>query len=234
MLTGPPRQVSEALCAGDRPLATDDQLGELWRRVEPPSVELPFWRNTPSVSGFRFYSGGDAVLQIDGDTLRLGIRWPRHFVVIFACLFLPTFAAIAWFMIPENGPRLFFTIGGPIAGAITFAIIYALGDYHERLGEYLVIDQAAKTIRLPRVKKEFPFSEVAFQWIRGRTRQYMDVEVDLNLLVSESGEVLRYHVIGNPSRRIIEQVICFSGLPLVEIDLGWRGFRDTDRDTHST
>jgi hypothetical protein len=217
-------------------LAIDQQLGDLWRRVEPSSVELPFWRNTPSVSGFRSYSGGDALLQIDGDTLRLGIRWPRRFVVVFACLFLPTFAAIAWFMIPENGPRLFFTIGGPIAGAITFALIYALGDYHERLGEYLVIDRATKTIRLPRVKKEFPFSEVAFQWIRGRTRQSLDfeVEVDLNLLVSESGEVLRYHVMGNPPRRVIEQVICFSGLPLEEIDLGWRGDRDAERNTAGT
>jgi hypothetical protein len=215
-------------------VATDQQLGDLWQRVEPSSVELPFWRNTSSVSGFRSYGGGDAVLQINGDLLRLTIRWPRRFVVAFVCLFLPTFAAIAWFMIPENGPRLFFTIDGPFAGAITFAMIYALGDYHERLGEYLVIDRASNTIRLPRVKKEFPFSGAAFQWIRGRTRQFMDVEVDLNLLVSESGEVLRYHVMGNPSRRMIEQVICFSGLPLEEIDLGWRGFRDADTDTHGT
>jgi hypothetical protein len=60
------------------------------------------------------------------------------------------------------------------------------------------------------------------------------VEVDLNLLVSESGEVLRYHVMGNPPRRVIEQVICFSGLPLEEIDLGWRGDRDAERNTAGT
>jgi hypothetical protein len=38
-------------------------------------------------------------------------------------------------------------------------------------------------------------------------------------------------VMGNPSRRMMEQVVCFSGLSLEEIDLGWRGCRDADTDT---
>src|SRR5262249_29405789 len=131
--------------------------------------------------------------------------------------------------------RFLFTIGGPVVGAITFGIIYGLLSYHEGLGDYLVIDRAAEVINLPRLKKEFSFAQiVGFQWIRGRTRHYVEVDVDLNLLVSEPGGVVRYHVMGNPSRRMFEQVLCFSGLSLEEIDLGWRGYRDTDKATAGT
>ncbi len=193
------------------------------------------WRDSPSITGFRSYSGGDAVLRTEGDVLKMSVRSFRPFLVVFACLFLPAFAVAAWFMISEPGLRLALTIGGPIVGAITFAMVYALLSYHEGLGKYLIIDRAAKIVSLPRLKKEFSFAQVVgFQWIRGRTRQYADVEVDLNLLVSEFGEVVRYHVMGNPSRRMVEQVLCFSGLSLEEIDLGWRGDRDTDKATAGT
>jgi hypothetical protein len=216
-------------------LVTDQKIGDLWRRVDPFSVYRPSWRNTASVSGFRWYTGGAAILTVEGEVLRLRVRWPRLFIVVFAGLFLPAFAAIAWFMIPDPALRWLFTIGGTFVGALTFCFIYALQSYHQGLGDYLVVDGTTKTVRLPRVKKEFCFSHVAgFQWIRGRTKSFVNVEVDLNLLVSESGDVVRYHVMGNPSRRMIEQVLCFSGLSLEEIDLGRRGFRDADIDTLCT
>lgn len=213
-------------------MTASDPLGELWRRVDLPRDERPTWRNTPSITGFRSYTN-DAVLRVSGDVLRLDVaRWLRRFVVVFAALFLPTFGAIAWFTIPRPPDRFLFAIGGPIIGAVVFAIMFGICTYHGGLGAYLIIDRAAKTIHLPRLKKEFSFSHVAFQWIRGRTKSNPDVEVDLNLLVSESGDVFRYHVMGSPSRRIIEQVVCFSGLPLEEIDLGRRGNRDVDRESH--
>jgi len=46
--------------------------------------------------------------------------------------------------------------------------------------------------------------------------------------VRESGEIIRYHVMGNPSRRLVEQIVSFSGFGIEAIDLGWRGYRDAD------
>ncbi|HKB05606.1 MAG TPA: hypothetical protein VKD90_25505 [Gemmataceae bacterium] len=210
-------------------MATDQQSADLWRRVD---ASPPTWRDSPSVRGYRSYSGGDALPRVEGDVLRVSVRSFRPFVVVFACLFLPTATILAWTMITEPWARWLFGIGGPIVGILTFAITYGLLKYHERLGDYLVIDRAARTIALPRVKKEFSLSDVVgFQWVRGRSREDMDVEVDLNLLVRESGEVLRYHVMGNPSRRLVEQWIGFVGIPLEEIDLGSGRFRDADKDT---
>jgi hypothetical protein len=160
----------------------------------------------------------------------VSVREQRAFLVVFACLFIPAIAAVAWLMISDPLHRLLAGIGGPIVGTLTFTLIYALMSFHKRLGDYLVIDRAARTVGLPRLKKSFSFSDVVgFQWIRGCSKH--DIEVDLNLLASESGEVVRYHVMGRPSRQLVEQVLCFSGIPLDEIDLGWRGSRDADRDT---
>ncbi len=120
-------------------------------------------------------------------------------------------------------------IGGPFAGLFGFALIFWMQSHHEGLGDFLFINRATKTIELPRSKKQFPFEQVVrFQWIRGRTKHDHETEVDLNLLVQDSGEIIRYHVMGNPSRRLVEQVLSFSGFGIEELDLGRRGHRDAD------
>lgn len=109
------------------------------------------------------------------------------------------------------------------------SLIFSMLNHHEGLGDFLVIHRATKTIALPRSKKQFAFEQVVrFQWIRGRTKHNREIDVDLNLLVRDSGEIIRYHVMGNPSRRLVEQVISFSGFGIEELDLGRRGHRDAD------
>src|SRR5262249_2046399 len=88
---------SLTLCAGSPLMVTDQRVGDLWRRVDASSVR-PSWRDSPSVSGFRSYGGGDAVPRFDGDVFRVSVRGYRPFVVVFACLFLPASALVAWLM----------------------------------------------------------------------------------------------------------------------------------------
>ena len=213
-------------------MPTDAPISELWQRVDAAGLGRPTWRNSPGLADFRSYGSGGATLHIDGMVLRVSVRSIRKGLAIFACFFLPVFAAASWLMISEPTMRVAFTVAGPIVGMFGFAMIYGLERYHERLGDYLVIDQAAETVSLPREKKEFTYAQIiSFQWIRGGTRYDWGAEVDLNLLVSEAGEVVRYHVLGNPSRRMIEHVLRFSGLSLQEIRLPWRGCRDFDKES---
>ena len=203
---------------------------DIVRHSEPEGVPKPYWRNAPHDPMIRDYSYNAAILRMDGDVMRLTVpRAPWTFLIGFACLFLPSFVFVAWYFIPEPTIRLFFMIAGPLAAVFAFALIYWMQSYHEGLGDFLVIDRASRTMELPRSKERFPFAQVVcFQWIRGRTQLNMDTEVDLNLLVRDSGEIIRYHVMGNPSRRLVEQVISFSGIAIEEIDLGGRGHRDAD------
>lgn len=210
----------------------DLRVADLWRRVEASNLGKPNWRNASTNGGFRSYSGGDCRVRIDGDKLRIVLRKISIFIAWFACLFLPTVSIVAWFAIPERDERFLVAIGFPVLGGILFTPIYFLQRYHERLGDYLVIDRSTSTLALPRVNREFAFSQVVgFQWIRGRSRHDEDIDIDLNLHVNESGDMIRYHVMGNPSRSVVEQLLAFSAFSLDEIDLGRHGFRDTDRGT---
>ena len=205
-------------------------LDGLWRRVDGYGAARPAWRDAANAPPFRSYGGGDARLGVDGDVLRLALRGVgSKGVLVFACVFVPAFTAAAWLLIPDPKVRVIFGVLGPFAGLCTFALIYALLRWHESLGDYLVVDRAARVVRLPRLKAEFPFAQVvAFQWIRGRSRHDGDVHTDLNLLVAEPAGLTRYHVMGDPRRRQIEQVVRFSGIPVDESNLGWRGYRDAD------
>lgn len=195
----------------------------------------PWWRNSPSVTGDRSYGGGDDVLRIDGEVLRVTVRPRSKGVAVFACVFVPTFTAVACYVIPETPIRVAAGFLAPFAGIFTFGIIYAVMRHHEGLGDYLVIDRAAGVVGLPRLKAEFPLARVVgLQLIRGRSKGWNrnELHTDFNLLVDEEpGGLTRYHVMGAPGRRTVEQVVAFSGLPLADIDLGWRGYRDADSDT---
>lgn len=195
--------------------------------VTPPQ---PYWRNSPNDPDIRNYSFNDAQLEVDGDELRVLVRRaPWKFLIGFACLFIPAFSFAAWYFIPDP-IRWPFVIMGPVVGCFTFGMLFWLLSHHEGLGDFLVIDRAARTVVLPRSKKQFPFDQVVrLQRIRGRTKHDVECDVDLNLLVTESGEVIRHFVTGNTGRRLVDQVVAFSGFGLEEIDLGRRGYRDADK-----
>jgi hypothetical protein len=192
----------------------------------------PAWRNAPDPIGFRSYSGPDSRLHIDGDELRLEVRSAKNFVLVFGTLFLPAFALVAWYMIPDRGAQRLFAIGGTAVGLLTFGLIYFLLDYHQRLGDYLVVDRKAQSVRLPRSQKQFPLDQVfCLQIIRGRSKSSAEVETDLNLLVAEGNQLTRYHILGSPSRQQVDHVSQFAGLPVEVIDLGWKGLRDADGES---
>lgn len=196
------------------------------------STDPPAWRNAPDPVGFRSYGGCDAVLRIEGEQLRLEVRSAKKFVVAFGVLFIPAFALTAWFAIPDWNTKVFFAVGGAAVGLFTFGLVYWLMDYHERLGDYLVIDRQTHIVLLPRCKARFPLDQVfGLQMIRGRSQASADVETDLNLLVAEGQELVRYHVLGSPTRGLVEQVAEFAGFRVEEVDLGWNGYRDQDRDS---
>lgn len=167
---------------------------------------------------------------MEGDRLRLTVVSARRFVLVFGILFVPTFVAIAWLAIPDLPTRLFFTIFGAIVGVGIHAFIYGLLAYHESLGDYLVVDLDQQTLELPRAKVTFPLDQVfGFQLISGRSKASADIETDLNLLVAGNETLLRYHILGSPMRKMVEQLASCTGLRLDEINLGSGGFRDADR-----
>ena len=212
-------------------MANVPELAELWHQVDAALVTPPAWQNSKTDREFRSYSSNsDAKIQIEGDVLTLAIRSQKTLIVVFSVLFVPAFTAIAWFAIHEWYSRLFATVCGPVVGTLTFALIYRLRSFHEGLGDYLVVDRAKEIVWLPRIQLQFPRSQIiCLQWMRGRSRRGDDdVQTDLNLLVSEPPGIVRYHVMGAPPRRLIEQVVLFSTIPVDEIDLGRRGYRDAD------
>ena len=194
------------------------------------------WRNAPGFqTGMRVY-GGDERLHIEGDVLRLSVQRATRFVLWFGALFIPAFTAIGWIFVDDPTFRVIFGLLGPFAGIFTFGLIYALLRHHEQLGDYIVIDRGAGIVRLPRLKVEVPLAQVLhFQLIRGRSKSNNDVDTDLNLLVRHADDgaggeplPLRYHIMGQPRRRTLEQLAAFTGLTVEELDLGWRGYRDAD------
>ena len=199
----------------------------LWRRLDIYALEQLTWINSPTFQGFRVYPG-ETRLVVQGDTLRLAVtKGAKWFVVGFGSLFTPTFAVVTWLMIPHP-ERVLFSIGGTIVGILTFGFIYSMLSYHESLGDYLVVDCANKSITLPRLKKEFPLEGARLQWITGRTRTDSENHTDLNLIVKESSGDVRYHVMGGPRRKIIEQLVGLAELPIDEVILARNLSRDAD------
>jgi hypothetical protein len=200
-------------------MTTDDQIATLWRRVDPGS-QTPSRADEASQFVLRAYSR-DAVLFIDGDVLRLDVRRSHRFLIGFAVLFIPLLVAIIWFTATDPIRKWFHLFAGVAVSALGFTAIGALQRYHWKVGDYLVIDRVTKTLMLPRLKRTFAFAQVVgFQWVRERKLNADTSNVDLNLLAQDpAGDIVRYHVVGDPSRKMIEQVVCFAGLPLEEIDL---------------
>ncbi len=96
-------------------------------------------------------------------------------------------------------------------------------------GYPLVIDRESRVVSLPPFLREFPFSSVvAFQWIRSISMHSSAIEGDLNLLIRENGEILRYSVLHDPMRSQIREIVAFSGLAVEEQELDQKANRNLD------
>ena len=169
------------------------------------------------------FENGDAIYGPESGQLA-GVKW-------FAIFFIPLFSLIAYFFIPGN-EKWIFVIAGPTIGTLTFGIIYYLIKQEIDGGPYIQYVAESNQILLPRLGKSFDKEQVTLQWITGRLGNDNDVATDLNLIVQEDELKRRYYVMGGPYRKYVKQFSEHAGVPVVEINMGWRGRRDTDRDNN--
>ena len=198
-----------------------------WTKIYPDELNITY-RNSDDMD-FRHY-GDFGVVTNDDETVQIAPS-PRQlkFIVIFGSLFLPFFSAIAFFF--ATGPERWLAgIGGPIIGYVTLALIYSLMKRNIDFGPYISYSRSTGKLSVPRAKKEFAASDAQYlQWISGRSKNDSDVHTDLNIVVKdEHGSLWRYFVMGDPYRKNVKQFSTFTGIPVIEVDLGWRGNRDLD------
>ena len=169
------------------------------------------------------FDNGDAIYEPESRQLT-GIKW-------FGGFFIPLFSLAAYFFIPGNEKWLF-VIAGPTVGTLTFGIIYYLIKQDIDAGPYIQFIAESNVVALPRLNMSFNKEQVVLQWITGRLKNDNDVATDLNLIVQDgNGDKYRYYVMGGPYRKYVKQFAEHAGIPVVEINMGWKGRRDMDRDT---
>lgn len=169
------------------------------------------------------FEGGDAIYEPESRQLT-GIKW-------FGAFFIPLFSLSAYFFIPGNEKWLF-VIAGPTIGTLTFGIIYYIIKKDIDAGPYIHFIEKSNEVALPRLNMSFNKEKVVLQWITGRLKNNNDIQTDLNLIFQdENGSKNRYYVMGDPYRKYVKQFAEHAGIPVVEIDMGWKGRRDIDRDT---
>ncbi|HYE19973.1 MAG TPA: hypothetical protein VEA69_16100 [Tepidisphaeraceae bacterium] len=206
----------------------------LWHKTPASLTPRPTWRDARPGPAYRFYGGGTDRLHVAGDLLRVSPRPAYAVLFVSGAAVIVLFVAVAFLAIPDPGHRVLFGVFGPILCAILVAAMAVFLAHHAKLGDYLVVDRAARLVRLPRLGREFPYADiVAFQSITGRSEASADPETDLNLLVRDpaTGDTVRYHVLAGPRRAHLKQLVEFSGLPMQDLTRGYRGRRDTDRDS---
>ncbi len=212
------------------------KVSELWRVVDTTLPWKPTWINGSDPKVLRLYGACDAKLVLEGDVLRFTLqRAGSWFVLIFGALFLPFMVGLTLFSGHDLQLRILFALLSLLVGGATFGLLYAVCRYHERLGDYLAINRSLETIRLPRQNLEFPFSQVVgFQWVCGPVEDVEEIryDVNLNVLVRQSDSIIRYNVMGDPSRIMVEEMLLFSGMSLDEYQLERLG--DIYRDANST
>ena len=164
------------------------------------------------------FENGDATYGPDARQLT-GILW-------FAAFFIPIFSLTAYFFIPGNEKWLF-VLAGPTVGTLTFGVIYYLIKHEIDAGPYIQFVANSNEIVLPRFEKRFDKERVTLQWITGRLENDNGNATDLNLIVQEDDVKHRYYVMGGPYRKYVKQFANHARIPVVEINMGWKGRRDS-------
>ena len=92
-------------------------------------------------------------------------------------------------------------------------------------GDYVVADRKEQVATLPRHKRSFDYDQlIALQWLAGK---YRNSEVcndfDLNLLVADGDDIVRYHIMGRPETNCAAAIAEHLGVPLIRTycPTGW-------------
>jgi hypothetical protein len=187
-----------------------------WRQTVATEYFQSYWCDAPQYHNWRIAQDSHVVLEVQQDKLLAVPRslWKAAFGLLIAS---PLFAAIPYFI----GAPVWFT--SVFAGFPLLVLIMLLTQriLMNANGAPLIVDRDAQVVFLPPLKKEFLFSDVAaFQWARGIQGHSSATRSELNLLVREDGQVIRYPVLREPSQQHICEILAFTGLPLDEIDFG--------------
>lgn len=196
---------------------------------------MPEWppnRINASDDGWRSYSSQDSVLiQTDGVTRCAVSSSSTIFVSVFGPVFTFVFVLVCWFWIDPFRERIAFMTLGLFCGTATFGMIYALMRHHKERGDYIVVDGVHDRIELPRHDRVFDAADVrCLQLLTGRDKNDEVINnSDLNLLVAEGDDIVRYHLIGNPNKEHAKAVATAMHTPLIEqsVPRGW--YRSSDR-----
>lgn len=183
----------------------------------------------------RSHSSPDSVLIQDGSVTRCTVsNSATIFVLLFGPSFTIFFLVVCWFGIDDIRERVAFMTLGLFCGTATFGLIYALMKHHQDRGDYIVVDSAHDRVELPRHQRVFDVVDVqCLQLLTGRDKNDEVINnSDLNLLVDEGGDIVRYHLMGNPNREHARMIAKAMQTTLIEqnVPSGW--YRSSDRQNH--
>lgn len=191
----------------------------------------PNWVN---VSGeeMRSYSSPDSILIHDDGILRCAVsNSASTFVSVFGPMFMVFIVSVCWLGIDDFRERVAFVTLGIFCGGAALGLVFALMKHHENRGDYCIVDSLNRQVRLPRYNREFCFEDIqCLQILTGRDKNDDVINnSDLNLLVDDAGEVIRFHLMGNPNRSHAGAIGQEMETCLVEqhVPSGW--YRSSDR-----
>ncbi len=207
----------------------------MWNTINTSPPWKPDWLNAKHQSAVRSYGSRDLVVRHGSKTLAFSVSTElSRFAMIFAPLFLIISLVIIWFS-SDPDKRAAIILLFAFASSFTFAVTYAIARYHETLGDYIFVCQNTRTVSLPRHNATFTFEDVScLQWVSG-TRgggQSMN-NVDLNILVHDSNRMIRYHLLGNPTRDDATLLAGFIGTTISSVHLPTNFSREADKLTSS-
>jgi hypothetical protein len=115
----------------------------------------------------------------------------------------------------------------PMVGGPGLLMIYHIQKSNIEAGVYIAVDLASGTVALPRIGFTVSTSDVVcLQWISGRSQSFNSHKTDLNLITTAGDGRLRHFVMGSPDRFHVRKLSKAGRIPVVEVDTGFRGFRD--------
>lgn len=193
------------------------ELGKLWREAKGPDVPPPDWENAPDDRSNRLSPSYSKVV-IEGD--RLFVVFNARFAKWVNFGLTSSFAVLMGTLLFKLGEPLFAAFFLILGVATCLLLVWRISS-HQRKGDYLVIDRHRRTIELPRQSATYSFDSIdRFQWAHAPGwSSRRNNKPNLNLIVqTNTGTLIRYHILGWPSQRLLEQVVEFSGIPLEDRD----------------
>ncbi|CAN5429313.1 hypothetical protein BH10PLA2_BH10PLA2_33050 [soil metagenome] len=195
--------------------ADRSSFGSTWRTSFAFDSPEPYWRDSPNY-GSLFTARGSQVYfeEVQGALITRAHRFGRKAWQI--ALFIPIFGGIPYFM----GASTYFVSVSVSFPLLILLMLLANHIWLRMTGGPLILDSNTRTVSLPPSCKEWAFSSVvAFQWLRHSKLKSSETRSELNLLVREGDEVIRYPVLCDPDRQQVSEIVAFTGLTLDEVEV---------------